>query len=406
MSFFRTFGIAWRGLWSYPVRTLLAVLGIAISSLLIIFLLSVLHNFKNSLVGQIQGVGIQQIVVVPGQLLNNRAMDADLSSFLSFTSVSSTLTYQDAEDVKIQVQGVAAAAPQIETVTHMTSDSKHTQVIYTGTTWDYPGIFTLEFEEGSFYTSQHEQEEAQVIVLGQTVKQNLFGEQKALGQKVTIKGLEFTVIGVLKEKQLIGFNFNERVYAPYMVVSHTANLQNASMIFFKSASTEQINEVEKQIARIIGHNHGKTDFNLLKPDEALHLVNTIMTLVTAITIGITGVSFLVGGIGIMNVMLLTVKERTREIGIRKALGAKSWHILLQFLYEAMYISFLGCVIGLGATWGLLRLLHHYFPVLQTHLPSELVSICLLFSVILGLVFGIIPALKALRVKPIDALRYE
>ncbi len=407
MNVFRTFAVAWRGLWSYPVRTLLAVLGIAISSLLIIFLLSVLHNFKNSLVGQIQGVGVQQIVAVPGKLLNNQAMEADLSSFLSFTSVSSTLTYEDAKKVKEKVKGVDAVAPQIETVTTMSlPDKQHAEIIYTGTTAELPAIFTLEMAEGTFFTAKDEQEEAQVVVLGQAAKQILFGDQPAVGKKVQIKGLEFMVIGVLQKKQLIGFNFDERVYAPYMVVSHTANLQSASMIFFKSALTEQIDQVEKQINSVIVKNHGTKDFNLLKPDEALHLIDTIMTLVTAITIGMTGVSFLVGGIGIMNVMLLTVKERTREIGIRKALGAKSWHILLQFLSEATYISILGCVLGLGATYGFLQLLHSYFPVLSAEMPVVLVSACLLFSALLGLVFGLIPAMKAIQIKPIDALRYE
>ncbi|WP_134703802.1 ABC transporter permease [Ammoniphilus sp. YIM 78166] len=406
MSFFHSLGMAWSGLWNYRVRTFLAMLGIAISSLLVIFLVTVLYNFKTSLVGQIQGVGVQQIVAVPGKLLNNRAMEADLSSFLSFTSISSTLTYQDAQDVKEQVPDVEAVAPQIETITAARMSGAHGEVIYTGTTTDYAEIFTLELEEGRFFTAQDEEEEALVVVLGQTAKRALFGENPAVGQTINIKGLDFTVIGVLKEKQLIGFNFNERAYAPYKVVSDTANLQNASMIFFKSTTTERIEEVEKQIDGVIVKNHGTKDFNLLKPDEALHLIDTIMKLVTAITIGITGISFLVGGIGIMNVMLLTVKERTREIGIRKAVGARWWHILLQFLAEAAYISFFGCLIGLASTYGLLQMLHAYFPVISTELPYEMVGISLVFSVALGLVFGVIPAVKAMRIKPIDALRYE
>jgi putative ABC transport system permease protein len=406
MNFLRTFGIAWKGLWSYPIRTLLAILGISISSLLVIFLLTVLHNFKISLVGQIQNVGLQQIVAIPGQLLNNDAMNADISSFLSFTSISSTLTYKDAEDVKQQVNGIEAVAPQIETITKISQPDHGIETIFTGITAGYMDIFRFNLAEGDFLTEQNLNDKELVVVLGHTVKNLLFGQQEALGEKVIIKGLEFTVIGVLEEKELLGFNFNERVYAPYHVVSDLSNLQNASMIFFKSATKDNMEQVEIDIHKVISSNHGTNDFNLLKPDEALHLINKIMDLVTAITVGITGVSFLVSGIGIMNVMLLTVKERTREIGIRKAVGAQSRHILLQFLFEATYISILGFTVGVGITYGLLQALHSYFPALSNELLLELVGISLGFSIALGLLFGIVPAIMALRVKPIDALRYE
>ena len=143
------------GLWGYKVRTLLAVLGIAISSLLVIFLVAVLYNFKASLVGQIKDVGLQQIVVVPRQMLNTRAMDVDISSMLSFTSVSSTLTDKDARDVREKVPGIVAAAPQIETITRVSipeaPDAEPIDSLFTGTYPEYTDIFTLELEEGEFY---------------------------------------------------------------------------------------------------------------------------------------------------------------------------------------------------------------------------------------------------------------
>ncbi|WP_409344189.1 ABC transporter permease [Paenibacillus sp. MBLB4367] len=409
MRLIRTFGVAFRGLWGYPVRTWLAVLGIAISTLLVVFLLSVLYNFRISLVGQIQSVGVQQIVVVPGKLLNSgkNISQVNLSSLLSYTSVTSTLTYQDVIDVKAQVPEVAGAAPQLETITRMTGAGKGAEVMYTGTLPDYADMYTFELEEGRFFTEEEAKLEEPVIVLGQTVKQLLFGEMSAIGSKVQVKGIDFTVIGVLKDKQLIGFTFNERVYTGYQLAANTANLQNASMLFFKAQTAEGLEAVRQKIATVIIRNHsGIQDFGLMAPEGALHVVDTIADLVTAIALGITGVSFLVGGLGIMNVMLLTVKERTREIGIRKAVGAEWWDILLQFLLEAAYISAFGCVLGLAGSYGLLHLLHHFFPVLSTIFPLEWVAGSLLFCVSLGLLFGIIPAVKALRIKPIDALRYE
>ncbi|MFE5324678.1 ABC transporter permease [Paenibacillus sp. NPDC056579] len=409
MRFLRVFIVSLRGLWSYPVRTWLAVLGIAISTLLVVFLLSVLYNFKVSLVGQVQSVGLQQIAVVPGKLLNSgkNISQTNLSSLLSFTSVASTLTYKDAMDVKQQIPEIVQAAPQIETITSMRTATKSVETMYTGTTPDYADVFSMELEEGRFFTEQEAADGTPVIVLGQSVKQLLFEDQSALDQKVKVKGIDFTIIGVLKEKQLIGFNFDERVYTSYQMVAETANLQNASMIFFKAQSPEGLEAVRQKIAPVIIKNHGGVqDFGLMAPEGALHVIDTITDLVTAIAVGITGISFLVGGLGIMNVMLLTVKERTREIGIRKTVGAQWWDILLQFLVEAMYISVMGCVIGLAGAYGLLITLHRIFPVLSAHFPWEIVAGCLLFSVVLGLLFGITPAAKALRIKPIDALRYE
>ncbi|NHN34344.1 ABC transporter permease [Paenibacillus agricola] len=172
-------------------------------------------------------------------------------------------------------------------------------------------------------------------------------------------------------------------------------------------STEGLESIRQKVAQVIAKNHGGVqDFGLMAPEGAINIIDTITTLVTAIAVGITGISFLVGGLGIMNVMMLTVKERTREIGIRKAVGAQWWDILLQFLIEAIYTTVLGCLLGLAGSYGLLLLLHHYFPVLSAEFPLQIATGCLLFSVILGVVFGIVPAVKALQIKPIDALRYE
>jgi putative ABC transport system permease protein len=286
-----------KSLWDYRRRTFLSLLGILISSLMIVFLLSVLYNFKNSLLGQIQGIGANQIIAVPGRLPNHKAIDAGLGDMLSFATFASTLTYADALDVQKKVAGVSAVAPQAETVATLRSGSQHTEAILTGTTPGFAAIFSPEMEAGRWFSEQETEEKARVVVLGHLVKESLFGEEDAVGRSVSIQGKMYTVIGVLATKEMIGFHFDDRAYSGYPLVSDTFHLQNASMISFQAASREQLPDVEKQIDRVITHNHGTKDFGLLKADKELHLIDVILSLVTAITLGITGVSFLVGGDG-------------------------------------------------------------------------------------------------------------
>lgn len=407
MSVFREFSTAIHSLWTYKVRTTLAVLGILMSSLLLTFLLSTLHNFKTSVDGQIQGFGFKQIVAVPGRLLNRNMRQVDLTSLLSVTTMQSTLTYQDAVNVKKDVPGVTAAVPQTEIVSTANTPSRSTEVLYTGTTPVFPAVFRLGMAAGRWLNANDVIHEAQSIVLGAQAKEQLFGKSNAIGKKVTIKGIPFTVVGVLAPKELVGFNFDERAYTEYQMVLDTTSVKHASMIFFSVGNQSHIGTAFQQINGVIqGDHHGTKDFMLVKADETFHYFSLIMTLVTAVTIGISGISYVVSGIGIMNVMLLVVKERTREIGLRKAVGAKSYHVLLQFLTESLLISISGAMLGVGFTYVSLRVLHHAYRAMPAHMPVTAVETGVVFSLAIGLVFGAIPALQAVRVEPITALRHE
>jgi len=402
----RSFTTALASMWEYKGRTILALLGVLVSSLLVAFLLAVLYNFQTSVQGQLQGFGLRQIVAMPGRILNRQAGQIDISTLMSITTMNSTLTEQDASNVLKQLPTVTAAVPQTEIVTSAVSGGKSTEILYTGTTPTFDRIFRLSMAEGRWLNNADMKKESQSIVLGALTKTSLFGRANAIGKIVTIKGVPFTVVGVLAPKELIGFNFDQRAYTEYQMLLDTTSVKHASMIFFSVTNQANLNQASEQIRQVIATDHGTNDFMMVKADQALHILNLLMKLITAITVGIAGVSFLVSGIGIMNVMLLVVKERTREIGLRKAVGARSVQILFQFLTESLLISIIGSLIGIVISYGLLKLLGHYFTAISTQMPLYVVEVSLIFSIVIGLVFGLTPAIKAVRVQPVDALRYE
>ncbi len=406
MRLLRSITLAFHSMWDYKGRTTLALLGMLVSTLLLAFLLAVLHNFQTSVDGQVSGFGLRQIVAMPGRILNRKVGQFDLSTLMSITTINSTLTVQDATNVKKQVPGVVAAVPQTEIISSAHYKNASTEILYTGTTVGFDKVFRLKLAEGRWLDRTDMNTEAPSIVLGAQTKQTLFGKANAIGKTVVIKGVPFKVVGVLAPKELIGFNFDQRAYTEYSMLLNTTSVKYASMIFFSVSPHASISQVAGQIDGVISHDHGRKDFMLVMANEALHIVDILMKLITAVTVGVVGVSFLVSGIGIMNVMLLVVNERTREIGLRKAVGAKSYQILLQFLAETLIICLVGSGIGLGVSVGLLKLLGHYYSAISTQMPLYVVEISFLFSLAIGILFGLSPAIKAVRVQPVDALRYE
>lgn len=406
---FKILATSLRSIIAYKRRSLLCVLGMMISVASIVTLLSLINGFNTGLINYIkEGFGTQQIVVTPGKMLNAKGhiLDQGLSGLGSFRGTGSTLTLADVEAVLEKADTIATGAPQYEAFTKVKGDNGAIDVILTGTTANYVTAFDYQPATGRFLTDEDENLGSNVVVLGQTAWKELFGEDAAIGNKVLVAGEEFEVVGVMSNKSSIAFSFNDRVYMPVKTMQRLTNTQHAAMLVFKATSLENMEAGEKAVAGIISARHKTSDFVTVKPDEVITLVNQVMLMLAGLATCVTGISLITGGIGIINVMLLTVQERTREIGLRKAVGATNMHILFQFLTESVVLSFIGSGLGILAAYGCVQLINEKIPFLAISMPLWILQLGIAFSIAIGIVFGILPAIKATRVNAIDALRYE
>jgi putative ABC transport system permease protein len=278
---------------------------------------------------------------------------------------------------------------------------------------DYPLIRSWNLSQGDFFTDADVKSAAKVCVLGQTVVDNLFPNGQAVGEIVRIKNVPFKVVGVLEKKggNMGGQDQDDTVIAPYTtVMKRLSGKTKIDMIQVSAASADQVQEAQNQIEALLRQRHrippgGDSDFQMRSQEEIAQAQAQQMGILRTLLLSIAAISLLVGGIGIMNIMLVSVTERTREIGIRMAIGAKGRHVLIQFLFEAVTLAIVGGLIGvglgIGASLTVGRVLK--WPIVVTPL-----SIALSFGVaaVVGIFFGFYPARKAARLDPIDALRYE
>jgi putative ABC transport system permease protein len=415
MIFVRIFSMTLQSLWIHRVRSTLAITGILISVAMMAFLLSVMFGFKQTLVAQINAVGAEEMVAVPAKLLNGPDIShAGLSQLSQFTSLTSTLTWKDVQAVQQTADRVVAAAPQYEEIERASAipakpgvpPGRPANVILTGTTAAYAGILHYPIRQGRFLQTDDVDNHRKVIVLGDGAAQLLFPGGDAIGRSVHLAGETFAVVGVMQSKTMIGFNFDERVYIPVSVFERITNVHNAAMLFFAAASAQDVPAAMNQTVRIIARVHGTDDFGMITAGRTLHILDNVMLLLNALTAGITGVSLVVGGISIMNVMLMAVRERTSEIGIRQAIGASRGAIGLQFLLESWLLALIGAAAGIASAYAGLYALHTTFPILPAMIPSTVTRVCLGAAFLVGLVFGCYPAVRAAGIQPAVALRGE
>ncbi|MFH0941453.1 MAG: ABC transporter permease [Chloroflexota bacterium] len=415
MKFLEFFGIALKSLLANKLRSSLTMLGIVIGVGAVIALMSIGRGAEASITDVYQSLGTNVLYVQP------KNPDAPGLAAMSPGYAQPNLTLKDGDAIA-KVPGVIAVAPTNENFVEVVYGDESAVAVIHGSTLNYLDVYNYSVAEGRFLTDRDVLRRDDVIVLGSKTAEELFGGADAVGKEVKIKGRRFTVIGVLEPKggAFFGFSmdgvmvipittYQTKIYSQRTIQGDDAvqsiavQLVNADI---KDVAISDIEDILRKRHRIAPDEND--DFSVISQEQALGLVQQVAGIFTVFLGALASISLLVGSIGIMNIMLVSVTERTREIGIRKAVGAKRRDILLQFLLEAATLSLAGGAIGIAIGWLLsyaVSLIDTEGTVIRAVVTPDIVILAISVSFIIGIVSGIYPAIRAARLNPIDALRY-
>ena len=402
--------IAFQSLTVNKLRSFLTMLGIIIGVGAVVAMLAIGTGAQESVIQSVQDIGSNLIIIVPG---NQEDEQQGFEQMLGDDKDAEALKIEDAKAIGKEANLVSGAAPVILSSSIVSYLNRNTRASVYASSEEAEDIYSFEIEKGNFFSSSDVANSSNVAVLGQTVINELFGNIDPMGEIIKVDGKNFTVIGIVKSKGTDQFG-NDQDNVVSMPITTAQNklygINYVNMILAQSISEEDIDEASEEIEKILRRQHNigpgeKNDFTVRNQTQILDIVGTITSIFTITIASIASISLLVGGIGIMNIMLVSVTERTREIGIRKAIGAKNKDILIQFLIESIVLSITGGIMGIIFAVAVASILNK-FTILTTSITAYPIILAITFSTVVGLFFGIYPAMRAARLNPIEALRHE
>lgn len=379
------------------MRSGLTTLGVIIGVLAVILLVSLGSGLQKYITEQISGLGSNLIFVIPGQVGGARTPGGQQTN---------KLTINDAKMLDSKLKGLAAVGPVVQKIVTLKYENKTDKMVSVlGVTANYPDIIiNAGTERGTFFTSSQEKSGARVVIIGKTVTDRLFSRKNPIGEKISVEGYKYTIIGTMKERGTVfGFDQDNTIAVPVSAAIRQFGVSNVNTIYISAKNPELLIYVKKEARKILEQRLTEDDFTLQTQEQTLSTVSNVIGALTAALGGIAAISLLVGGIGVMNIMLVSVTERTKEIGLRKALGARRKDILTQFLFEAVILCVAGGVIGILLGLGVSYIIAKFFI---SEVTPWSVVLAFAFSIAVGIIFGMAPAIRAAKLSPIEALRYE
>jgi len=409
-KWFEPFSTAWVGMATHKLRSFLTILGIVIGVAAVIALMSIGRGATADILANIESMGSDLITISPGASMG-------FGGVRSAGGSAATLTMEDAEAISEQIPHISSVAPSYSNNLQLIVGDNNMNASVTGATTEYMPVNNLEIASGAFFSEQDYQRGAKVAVLGSNVAETLFDDTSPIGQQMRMGTIIVRVVGVLESKGAMFGSPDDAIFIPLTAMQQTvAQPRTAqgervvSSISLSVSDEEHADYVVEEITSLLRTRHQLSsldddDFRIMSMEEIAEMVSEATGTMTLLLGAIAAISLLVGGIGVMNIMLVSVLERTREIGIRKALGARERDIWSQFLIEAAFLTFAGGIIGVILGW----LISHFVNttgLMTTVVSADIVILAVSVSVGIGLFFGFYPAWNASRLNPIEALRSE